>query len=245
MNQPLPQSAPKINCQCPYCSAGNRIFPEDAANAECFTCRRKFRVLTDRDGHISTACLIPEPLHLPKGSIRALTTLLTAGTCWLLVYRGQPIPGCLLGLLLAMIGYYFGFRKGHAAPHAVAPASGGEPRAAAEPLHLPGGSIRFLLIGGFVLSAFWLIGQRQFMQAEVLEFYAVFFGLVVGHVFGRITARSAGSPGAIAANHAKGVVVLAASFALAALLLNRDIPDLGPWPLLGLSALISFYFGSK
>jgi hypothetical protein len=237
----------KISCLCPYCHAGNRIFPEDAANAECFTCRRRFRVLTTRDGRIDTVRQIPEPLFLPKGSIRALTTLEMAGACWLLVYRGLPVPGFLLGLLLAMVGYYFGFRKGGAAALPVlAEASKGDvPRAAAEPLHLPGGSIRFLLIGGFLLSALWLAGQKRLLEPEFLEFYAVFAGLVVGQVFGRIMTRYEGSAGAIALNHAKGALVLLASSALALLLLAGESLGVGPWPLLGLACVISFYFGSK
>lgn len=238
--------APKISCLCPYCGAGNMVSPAATARAECFTCRRPFRVLAGHDGRFNTVRQVPEPLHLPKGSVRALVTLTTAGICWLLILREKPVPDHLLGLLLAVIGYYFGFRRsGATVPATATLGEDGGTRAVVQPLFLPGGSIRFLLIAGFLVAAMVLINQGRILDETLLEFYAIFSGLVLGHVFARLTARFEGSDGAIFANHLKGAAVLAATFLLAFLLLRGLPAGLGHWPTLALSCLISFYFGSK
>ena len=67
----------------------------------------------------------PEPLRLPRGSVRALVTLLVACSClWVFVGR-QPVPGSLLELALATVAYYFALRRGGAKPPVAPYADGG------------------------------------------------------------------------------------------------------------------------
>jgi len=52
------------------------------------------------------------PLWLPKGSVRSIIALsLVFTTCYLVVFVGD-IPEALLGLVGAVIGFYFKVREG-------------------------------------------------------------------------------------------------------------------------------------
>lgn len=180
-----------------------------------------------------------EPLGLPKGSIRALTTLVTAGCSWGLLFAGQPVPDYVLNLLLAIIGYYFGFRKAHGTDGRVFDASA----RTAEPLGLPGGTIRLMLIAGFVISTAVLYSRGQLASAAYVEFLLILAGLIAGYFFSRALADVADTRAGRLVNHAKGVIVLIATVQLAVLLLrgHAEQSHLG----LAMACVISFYFGSR
>ena len=102
-------------CQCPDCGSVVREPLEDGAAYTCPVCRKSFGVVLDqasgRTAFIErSAAHVPEPLYLPKGSIRALTTILIAASSWIVIFGGRDVPGYLFGLLLTIIGYYYGFR---------------------------------------------------------------------------------------------------------------------------------------
>ena len=187
-----------------------------------------------------TETTIQEPLGMPKGSIRAIATLVTAGCSWGLLFTGGPVPDYVLDLLLTIIGYYFGFRqKVHDTGGRVSDAS----VKASEPLGLPGGTIRMMLIAGFGISAAILFARGQLGSSAYAEFFLILAGLIAGYFFSRSSAGIAGSRADRAINHAKGVIVLIATVQLAVLLLrgHAEQSHLG----LTMACIISFYFGSR
>jgi len=185
---------------------------------------------------------MPEPLHMPRGSIRAMTALATSGSCWALMATGRDVPGAVLSLLLTVLGYYFGFRvKVKAAGSRIYDPSAVE----AQPLGLPGGVVRKLLILGFAVTGVVLLVRGRLGEPAYVEFFIVLAGLVAGYVFGRIFSTSTLGPAAVLLNHVKGAAVLAAAGLLAVLLVSGAHADLPPAVLIVLCALISFYYGSR
>jgi len=232
--------------RCPDCGMEIREGLVDGQVFDCANCRRKYRVLLDSSSSQAgfvpmEAAAVQEPLGLPKGSIRAIATLTTAGCCWALMLLEKPTPGYLLGLLLTVIGYYFGFRQRvKAAGSRILDAS----TSVQEPLNLPGGTIRMMLIGGFGVCAFLLAARGRFIMPEYLEFFIILAGLVGGYFFARLFAGTVAGAVRNIINHAKGLIVLVATIRLAVLLLAGgylDQPHLG----LALACIISFYFGSR
>lgn len=182
-----------------------------------------------------------EPLGLPKGSIRAIATLGIAGCSWGLMLTGGPVPDYVQGLLLAIIGYYFGFRqKVCGAGERASDASAGTP----EPLGLPGGTIRMMLIAGFGVSALVLHFRGQLGSSAYLEFFLILAALIAGYFFSRLLADAAGSRAGRLINHIKGLIVLVATVQLAMLLLSDGHAEQSHWGL-ALACIISFYFGSR
>ncbi|MEN6334832.1 MAG: hypothetical protein ABFE01_11265 [Phycisphaerales bacterium] len=187
-----------------------------------------------------TETTIQEPLGLPKGSVRAIATLVTAGCSWGLLFTGGPVPDYVLDLLLTIIGYYFGFRhKAREAGGRVSETSVKSPK----PLGLPGGTIRMMLIAGFGVSTAILYSRGQLGSPAYLEFFLILAGLIAGYFFSRLFAGIAGSRTGRLINHAKGLIVLFATIQLAVLLLAGHAMQspLG----LAMACLISFYFGSR
>ena len=233
-------------CRCPECRTAIHEELVDGAEFICSGCGRIFRVLREAStGSIgfvpSGAGAVVEPLHLPQGSVRALATFVLAGACWVLMLSGRQVPDYLLSLLLTVIAYYFGYRK---------KASSAQSRiydAAAKadaPLFLPGGMIRFALIGGFAACGVVLYAAGKMGQMEYLEFYAILLGLVVGYIFGKVLGPLGGTTVGNQINHIKGVVVLGASLWLFVLLMAERGAD-GNYLGLGLACVVSFYFGSR
>lgn len=232
--------------RCPGCSAEIHESLSDGQRFECMNCHRSFRVLldesTDHAGFVPLETVaVQEPLHLPRGSVRAIATLGTAGCCWVLILTGRPVPGYLLSLLLTIIGYYFGFRqKIKSAQSRILDASA-RPQ---EPLNLPGGSIRLLLVLGFAVCGVVLWTRGQMVDPVYLEFFMVLAGLVAGYFFARLFTGAMGPALGNLVNHAKGFGVVVATVGLAVVLLTGHYagrPHLG----LVLACVISFYFGSR
>ena len=232
--------------RCPSCDTEIRQRIEDEKEVTCASCRKRFGILQDEAGGRTglveiEAREIPEPLYLPKGSVRALVTLLLAVSCWILVFRSTPVPAYLFSLLLTIIGYYFGFRqKVKAAESRIYDAMA----RAKEPLFMPPGFIRFVLIAGFCASGVWLWRRGRLGELHHLEFFAMLAGLVVGYLYARLMRPVRESSLYLLLNHLKGLVVLASAFALCALLLCGAAPD-RQHVALSLSCLVTFYFGSR
>ena len=236
----------KTTYQCPNCGAVVRQDLKDGEEFACLSCNNRYKVLLDEEtgkaGFVEAAAKeIPEPLFLPRGSIRALVTIAMALSCWILIFTGRDVPGYLLGLLLTIIGYYFGFRKKiKTAESRIFDATAKEE----DPLFLPHGFMRVLLILGFVISGVVLHVTGRLKEIHYLEFFVVLFGLIAGYVFARMFSAYEETSFYVSLNHAKGVGALAAAAYLAYVLLSRRHTDHGHIAML-LCALISFYFGSR
>lgn len=244
-----PQILESIRIECPKCGADIRADAKDKDEIVCFCCNRKIRV-KDRAGE--KVQLIQETLWMPKGSVRAIITLLISATCWILVVKGDVVPKYLFNLLIAVISYYFAFRKKDSFPNmsvtktpdefADVTASG-----QTKPLYLPGGLIRFILIAGFAFCGIMVLKEEVYKDPDYLEFFVILAGLVLGYFFARFAdmfRKDAGVYNGV--THVKGVIVLIAALFLAVILLS----DLGSGefrtriPLL-CACIVTFYFGSK
>jgi len=232
--------------QCPKCHAVIRQEIEDEGEVDCLSCGKRYRVILDkRSGKVGFIEVevkeAPEPLYLPKGSIRALVTMVVAVACWVLMFQGKDVPGYLFSLLATIIGYYFGFRrKVKTAGSRIFDASAKEE----EPLFLPHGFIRFLLIVGFVVGGIVLYARGKFRELPYLEFFFVLFGLILGYLVAKMFSGFEGGALHTLFNHLKGILVLGAAGYLAYLLLSGMYVH-SHWLALFLSSVISFYFGSR
>ena len=145
---------------------------------------------------------IPPPLGLPTGSIRAVLALIMCGSIWYLALNGLAIPTILVESVLLVIGFYFGVRQGAAPalqPAATAPppvAPGGKPVKVRQPLHLPRGSVRTLLLVGFFGTIAWLWTHDQGLPGAFLLILQVMASYVIGYVVSVIVhrRRMAGKP---------------------------------------------------
>ena len=232
---------------CPYCRVEVVQDYHEEGMHECPACKTRFKEIVEgKDGRVALIeereQEIPEPLWLPKGSIRGAATISMAVACWLLIILGHDVPAYLLSLLLAVLGYYFGFRtKMKAAESRIVDAAA----EAAQPLYLPSGVIRVFLIAGFVVSGVILLHRGLLADdLEYLGFFVVLGGLVVGYVFGRSLAKARGSRTVIAVNHVKGLVVLLACAVLCVFFLTQTHTQ-HPKAAMILCAIVTFYFGSR
>ena len=235
-----------VSYKCPNCNSEINEPMKNAGHINCLYCKSEYTVMFDEETKKAALIpvdekILPEPLYLPRGSIRAISTLVVAFTCWILIIRGLDVPSYLLGLLLAVIGYYFGFRKKlKTAQSKIFDASAQK----TEPLFLPAGFIRFLLITGFVVSGIVLYFRLELLHEKYLEFFVILLGLVVGYLFAKATSKMENTVVLNGINHCKGVVVLSASVYLSWLLLTGLYISY-PYVALTMACLISFYFGSR
>ena len=108
------------------------------------------------------------PLALPVGSVRALITLATLGSVWYHQFQGLAIPPVLGDTLLLVLGYYFGTRNAATPAATVAGADALAGPAAdresnrKDPLFLPRGMIRVLIVVGFVAIGMKLFNEGNF-----------------------------------------------------------------------------------
>lgn len=230
---------------CPGCGMQILDTLKDEDEYVCPSCRNVYHVLIDEHsqnvGFISSDTIVlSDPLWLPRGSIRAVTTILLSIVCWLLIVFNRTVPGYLLSLLLTVTGYYFAFRKKDGGQNRFYDVS--SPHQA--PLSLPSGSIRNFLIIGFVISAIVLMFQERFLEPGYVEFFMILAGLAAGHLMAKCLPHVHNAAALNFFNHVKGLVVLTAVIALAITLLGGFHERWWHFAI-ALSCVISFYFGSR
>ncbi len=206
---------------------------------------------------------VRHPLGLPAGSVRALLTLMVLGTVWaLLLFAPEKmikVPLYLQYLTFLVIGSYFGSR-------------GSSPRDKAHrespPLHLPRGSIRFLIIAGFL----GVIGYTIYQKPDLMENLdlgdakgqpwlpvAIFGSFFVGVVLSSMARMALQGPEGMPAWYADVIawVSIIAVFMLGGgviyeLVIKPTLPDNSfdmrtltfPWEAI-LSGVVAFYFGAR
>ena len=192
---------------------------------------------------------------LPPGSIRAILAILIVGMFWLLMLmpteKFQAIP-LHLYLLLGLVGLFF-FAHGRS----IAMRSDPEP----SPLGLPGGVIRFLLIGGTVAVGAYLHFVREVNIAaqltpdteEVRKYWAYYMFAVVGGLVGGSLLRSLPFQRSNAFRAFQAWVSVIAMLLLVAEVivevaikpsLGEDIGDIGIWRTV-LTAVVATYYGIR
>jgi hypothetical protein len=195
---------------------------------------------------------------LPAGSVRALLTLMVLSLVWALMAKGIQIPIYLYYLMFLVLGSFFA-----AHGHSIAgPATG-----SASPLYLPRGTLRTLIIVGFLAVLIWRYYEYQDLNAlmdlkpptdteqTVLPFVlvAAFF---LGVIFSRTLGRMFGGPQGPApwVQDIQAWLALLATLALGAeviiqLVINPGLPPerqltLPRWQAV-LTAITGFYFGAR
>ncbi len=227
---------------CPHCEAPVRIDTQDETGGACPFCGKRLHGSGARTAP-------PEPLYLPRGSVRSAATLILFLSTWIVLLSGRDAPGYVLDLLLAIVGYYFALRQASSRSRSRNP-GGAETRrdgrgaAPQPPLFLPGHSVRVLLVLLLGLSTVTLLAQGRLGQPEYLEFFLILTGLVAGYLYARLTAGMRGEGALILIGHLKAVVVLGASVLLAILLLTGIHAEQFHLAL-ALACVVSFYFGSR
>jgi hypothetical protein len=222
---------------CPHCEAPVRAdTPEEPADA-CPFCGKRLHGSAARTAP-------PEPLYLPRGSVRGASTLLLFLSAWIVLLAGRDAPGYVLDLLLAIVGYYFALR--HAISRRQSPdRTAAKPTEPAQPpLFLPGHTVRILLVLLLGLSTATLIAQGRLGEPAYLEFFLILTGLVAGYLYARVTAGMRKEGILVLLGHLKAVLVLGASVLLSILLLTGLTAEQFHLSL-ALACVVSFYFGSR
>lgn len=125
-----------------------------------------------------------QPLGLPSGSVRAVIALTLCASLWYQVLVGGTIEPILVESALLVVGFYFGVRSGTGPP--ISPSTMERVR---QPLFLPRGSIRVvLLLGFFGVIAYMWYQNRAFPEAFIL-ILEVLASYVIGYVLSVIIAR--------------------------------------------------------
>lgn len=207
---------------------------------------------------------LPPPRHalgLPAGSIRALLALSVLGLLWLVVLRPLPVKGEPLGkmqlpsafmdlqiLMVLILAHYFAAHGHSIRPH---------PQHKS-PLGLPRGSVRFLLLAGYLGLAIYLYRTQPDFEYPPSSSFVLLLVLLSGFFLGHIltAAVRALSRGvlpfwfqdieawaALLAMLCMGVLVMILLFINPSLSLGQEIP----LPVLEaiLAALVGFYFGAR
>lgn len=201
------------------------------------------------------------PLGLPAGSIRALLALSVLGLLWLIALRPLAGQGSSLGeiqlpsvfmdlqiLMVLILAHYF-------AAHGHTIRSHAEQKS---PLGLPRGSVRFLLLAGYLgLAIFLYRTQPKFeypSTSALILLLVLVSGFFLGHILTAVVRWA--SRGilpywfqdiqawvALLAMLAMGVLLIILMFINPSLSLGQEISP----PLLEaiLAALVGFYFGAR
>lgn len=182
---------------------------------------------------------IPPPLGLPRGSIRAILTLLIVAVVISQLVRGREVELLWTETLMIAMAHYFASRRFIRLPPEVIQrlVDEGYIELEARPLYLPSYSIRVILIAAFASVAVYLLLHRRILEPQALSILGVVFAYFCGNI---VRVRAVRGWEDIKALVVVGVLALAA----AAYLL-----DFGAWVPRPLQAatlgFVLFYFGSR
>lgn len=190
------------------------------------------------------------PLGLPRGSIRALLTLLIVAVVLTRLARGQRIEPLWTETLMIALAHYFTTRRFITLPPDLVRRleAEGFVEAEAYPLYLPRYAIRVVVVLSFVALAVYLYIQARLFEGQALPILGVVFAYLLGIVARSALAwwtRGRPSKGLRGWEDVKAAVVLLVLLLTAGTdLLGRG--DLLPRPLRDATlGLVLFYFGSR
>lgn len=117
---------------------------------------------------------------LPAGSIRALLAIIVFGSIWYLLAKFPtiPVPSYMQNLMFIIMGHYFASR-------------GAKDKDPTEPnpLYLPKGSIRALLVIGFAVVAVLISYNQQWIVKGAMSTTGVSLILVGGFLIGIVVGQ--------------------------------------------------------
>lgn len=196
------------------------------------------------------------PLGLPKGSVRALLALSCFYTVIVLLLQDRLADVKVFWELwlanYVMLGYYFANRQ-----NTPPPSEGPQPEEAVEqevtPLSLPKGSVRWLIILGFVGTAGyfiyqWTTGGRSPLQHRaffpMLSLGGFFLGRLVNAVTSNIPTKNPSSFWKLILNGKAILGLIAASTLPVTLIFGIEFPLVIQLQRFSLVYIV-FYFGSR
>ncbi len=192
------------------------------------------------------------PLFLPKGSVRALASLMVVGTAWMLILLGESkrlvVELEFIGVVVLVVSFYFGVRR-----TAVGMTSG-EPVTEADPLYLPRKAIRTIMLLGFLLVVIYVGADEgwqeipPFLFTVLLVIVGYFVGIAVNELMERIPHDETGESRLnLLFKHLKALALLGFTAFICGIYIwgildHQEIPDyLGNL----LAVAISLYYGSR
>jgi len=191
---------------------------------------------------LPTPTPIPEPLRLPRGTVRGGIAILVAATYGYLLVLGIPVPAVLVNAVVVVVAFYFGSHAATPAPQLPGQPSPRRPRI-----------VRGLLLLGFLALAGWFLAHNPSLSgvpSELTAVLEVLAGYVAGYVVSWLVHRRA---------HTSSLRLRFATF-------FRDVTAIGALALTGficyalaanlasafagraeeaLSLVVTFYFGSR
>jgi hypothetical protein len=201
-----------------------------------------------------------QPLGLPAGSVRALLALAVLGLIWALLLSPDEtiqVPLYLYYLMFLILGHFFA-AHGHSI--------GGPNTGPSHPLYLPGGTLRILMIGGFIavlavryhrhpdLEGLLKLQEKptDYPLLPIILVGGFFLGIFVNRVVGRLFSGPQG-PAPWFQDILSWVALLATVGLVVEVLIQVVInPTLEqdrrvnlPGFQAGLAAAVSFYFGVR
>lgn len=190
------------------------------------------------------------PLGLPRGSVRALLTLLIVAVVISEAVRGRVVPVFWTETLMIALAHYFTSRRFiDLSPEVIHRLeTDGHLDKEANPLYLPRHSIRAIVVAAFVGLAVYLYREGRLFRQEALSILSIVFAYLVGVMLRPVLnwwARKGVTPAIRWWDDIKAVaVLLALTITAAAHLIDRPelLPQFARPATLG---LVLFYFGSR
>ncbi len=202
---------------------------------------------------VPAAPSIPPPLGMPTGSVRAVLALIMCASIWYLAIHPEinsgQIPTPLLDSVILVIGFYFGVRAGTGTA-ALAPTPAATGTKVKQPLHLPRGSIRTILLLGFFGTIAYVVYKGLGFPTGFDLILQVITSYLIGYVSAVIVhrRRMAGKPviRAIVWFHNLNAVAVIALVAYSCAVFIFQWPHiLGSYANNLLAWAVAYYFGSR
>ena len=124
------------------------------------------------------------PLGLPRGSVRALLTLLIVAVVIVQLGRGREVELLWTETLMIVLAHYFTSRRFiRLSPEVIRRLTEeGQIEAEPHPLYLPRYSIRLILVLAFVGLAVYLYRQDRLFQSQAMSILGIVFAYLLGIV---------------------------------------------------------------
>jgi hypothetical protein len=189
------------------------------------------------------------PLGLPRGSVRAVLTLLIVSVVVVNLLRGREVEALWIESLMIALAHYFTSRRFIHFPADVMARLEAEGHVEQEPrpLYLPRHSIRAIIVVAFVGVAVYLYREGR-LQTQTLLILGVIFAYLLGIVARAVRkwwTKGEKGPALRSFADVKALAVLSI-LTYVAVAHMCDRPDLAPQALRNVAlGLVLFYFGSR
>lgn len=180
------------------------------------------------------------PLWMPRGSVRAILTLIVLGSIWFLIFTNKTINENLQDALLMLLGYYFAMRRGKSSSEGPSPSA---------PLWLPGGSIRIFIFLGFAVLTYVLYTKHQLFDNRAFPLLLLTWGFFLGYfpkmILHRWEERMSQNVIFQFLGHTKAILTIAVVLAFCICVIFEKEALLPVHSSKAFMAILGFYFGNR